>query len=276
MTKDLLHILTASDKRKDILLLLSESPRTLSEFKDYFIVTSPEILPRLKEMEAANLILKQDGFYQLSPLGEIIAEKYKLFLNTISAIEENQEFWNTHDISAIPKGLLSRIQEIKECKVVKTKEWDESNPIFVYNIKNAQKIVGATCIFHSTWTKPFIELAIQGIPIKLILTSPILNKIKNEYTEELKTLLKQGVKFYLYDNLKTSFTVTESFFSLSLESKTTNSHDVKNDLQGSDKPSIKWGEDLFNYYLNESIEIDEVLSMDEQITQKEYGKTFLI
>ena len=75
----LLSILTFSEKRKDILFLLQESPRTLSEIKDHFDVKSPEILPRLKEMETSNMIIRQDGMYQLTSLGRVAAIYYKPF-----------------------------------------------------------------------------------------------------------------------------------------------------------------------------------------------------
>ena len=85
----LLSILTFSEKRKDILFLLEESPKTLSEIKDYFDVKSPEIIPRLKEMEAANIIIRQDGLYRLTSLGKVSAIYFKPFLDTLTAIEAN-------------------------------------------------------------------------------------------------------------------------------------------------------------------------------------------
>ncbi|TAH71569.1 MAG: ArsR family transcriptional regulator, partial [Methanosarcina mazei] len=69
----LLSILTFSEKRKDILFLLQENPKTLSEIKDYFDVRSPEILPRLKEMENSNMIVRQEGVYKLTSLGKVAA-----------------------------------------------------------------------------------------------------------------------------------------------------------------------------------------------------------
>ena len=115
----LLSILTFSDKRKDILFLLQDSPRTLSDIKDYFDVKSPEILPRLKEMEAANLITRQEGMYHLTSLGKVATIYYKPFLDTLSAIEINEDFWKDHDLSVIPEVLLNRIQELKECRVIR-------------------------------------------------------------------------------------------------------------------------------------------------------------
>ena len=114
----LLSVLTFSEKRKDLLFLIQESPRTLSEIKEYFDVRSPEILPRLKEMENANLIYRQEGMYWLTPLGKVSAMYFRPFLDTLSAIEANEKFWKEHDLTGVPETLLNRIQELEKLFIV--------------------------------------------------------------------------------------------------------------------------------------------------------------
>ncbi|MDP4228598.1 MAG: ArsR family transcriptional regulator, partial [Bacteroidota bacterium] len=142
----LLSILTFSEKRKDILFLLQENPRTLSEIKDYFDVKSPEILPRLKEMEAANMIIRQEGMYKLTSLGKVSAIYYKPFLDTLTAIETNEDFWRDHDLSAIPDTLLNRIQELKECKVMRDEHEHiyDTHKAFVENVLSSTRFIGFT------------------------------------------------------------------------------------------------------------------------------------
>jgi len=41
----LLSVLTFSEKRKDLLFFIEEEPRTLSQIREYFKVSSPEISP---------------------------------------------------------------------------------------------------------------------------------------------------------------------------------------------------------------------------------------
>lgn len=90
----LLGILTMSEYRKDILFLLLERPWTLSEIKEHFDVESPEIIPRLNQMEKYGLITKQDGLYSTTPFfGKVLAKKYKPLLDTIQAMESNSSFW---------------------------------------------------------------------------------------------------------------------------------------------------------------------------------------
>ncbi|MDD4588897.1 MAG: winged helix-turn-helix domain-containing protein [Parabacteroides sp.] len=278
MKKDgLLSLLTASEKRKDVLFLLHEKPRTLQDIKDHFDVRSPEILPRLKEMEAAKMIIKQDGLYSLAPLGRVAAMYYKPLLDTLDAIESNESFWGEHDLSAISAELLYRIRELKECSVIRAESYNicESHPEFKENVSNSLYFKGAACIFIPSWIDLFLELANRGASIEIILTDGVYNKIKCEYASELDILLKHGTHFYIYNDLKTSFAVTDEFLSLSLN-YFNGVHDTKNDMQGSDPASIKWGESLFSWYKAQAVEMVSTPPLYMSIIQKMYPQSLLI
>ncbi len=253
----LLSILTFSEKRKDILFLLQENPRTLSDIKDYFDVRSPEILPRLKEMETANLIIRQEGMYRLTSLGKVSAIYYKPFLDTLTAIEANEDFWRDHDLVAIPEILLNRIQELKECMVVRDEHEHiyDTHKAFMENVLSSTRFVGFSSIFLPSHPPMFLELARKGIPISIIVTPNVFFKIKSEYSAEIEEFLKyKHTSFHVYDNAKIAFVVTDRFLSLSLFFKN-GTFDPRNDLIGFDSASIKWGEDLFKHYKENSIEI---------------------
>ncbi len=253
----LLSILTFSEKRKDILFLLRENPRTLSEIKDYFDVRSPEILPRLKEMEAANMIIRQEGMYQLTSLGKVAAIYYKPFLDTLTAIETNEDFWRDHDLSAIPDVLLNRIQELKECRIVRDEHEHiyDTHKAFVENVLSSTRFMGFSSIFLPSHPSMFLELARRSVPSSIIVTPNVFFKIKSEHNAEIEEFLKfKHTSFHVYDNAKIAFVVTDRFLSLSLFFKN-GTYDPRIDLIGFDSSSIKWGEDLFKYYKENSIEI---------------------
>jgi predicted transcriptional regulator len=256
-SEGLLSILTYSEKRRDILFLLEESPKTLSEIKDYFNVKSPEILPRLKEMEDANMIFKQEGVYQLSSLGKVSVRHYKPFLDTLASIEANSDFWRNHDHDAIPDKLLTRIQELKNCTIV-TNEHDhiyDSHKSFIENVESSTQFKGFSSIFLPNFPKMFLGLARQNVPVSIIVTPNVFFKIKNEHNAEIIEFIKYNhTNFFVSDYAKVSFGVTDRFFSLSLFYNN-GTFDPSTDLVGYDSLSIKWGEDLFSHYKERSIEI---------------------
>lgn len=260
----LLSIITFSEKRKNILFLLQESPRTLSEINSYFDVKTPEIQPRLKELETSNLITRQNGRYQLTLFGTILMTYYEPLLNTISAMEGNEEFWNTHDLDSVPVEFLSRIKDLHNCELVKLDNCNlcESHKEFLENVSKSIRFKGATCIFIREWIYLFSELSKEEIPIEIIVTSEIYEKIKKEYSIELETGLKNpNARMYVCDepfgvSFATSELFTEEkFFSLSLNFRNGLGHDHKQDLIGFDLDAVKWGNDLFKCYKERSVEI---------------------
>ena len=253
----LLSILTFSEKRKDILFLLRDSPKTLSEIKDYFDVKSPEIIPRLREMEEVNMIIKQDGMYQLTSLGKVSIIHYKPFLDTLAAIETNKDFWSKHDYDVIPDTLLSRIQELKDCRTIQNEHEYiyDSHKSFMEDVFYSTHFMGFASIFFPSFPKLFLEMARKNIPISIIVTPNVFFKVQNEHSAEIEEFMNyKHTSFHVYDNEKISFSVTNRFFSLSLFFKN-GTFDPRSDMVGFDSSSIKWGEDLFKHYKENSIEI---------------------
>jgi predicted transcriptional regulator len=256
-SEGLLSTLTFSERRKNILFLLEESPKTLSEIKDNLNLKSPEILPRLKEMEAANIILKEEGLYRLSSLGKVSVIYYKPFLDTLASIEANEDFWINHDHDAIPETLLSRIQELKDCRVIKDEQEHiyDSHKSFIENVMSSTQFMGLASIFLPNFPEMFLGLARKNIPVSIIVTPNVFLKIKREHIAETEEFIKyKRTSLYVSSNEKVSFGVTDRFFSLSLCFKN-GTYDPRSDLVGFDSSSIKWGEDLFNHYKENSIEI---------------------
>lgn len=256
-SEGLLSTLAFSERRKEILFLLEESPKTLSEIKTYFNLTSTEILPRLKEMEDVYMILKQEELYQLSSMGKIAALYYKPFLDTLTSIEVNEDFWRNHDLEKIPEALLCRIKELRNCRIIKD-EFEyiyASHQSFIENVMSSKRFVGLASIFLPNFPQMFLELARKNIPVSIIVTPKVFSQVKREYTTEFGEFIKyEHTDFYVIDESNISFGVTDQFFSLSLFFKN-GTYDPRADLVGFDPDSIKWGEDLFEFYKEKSIEI---------------------
>jgi Predicted transcriptional regulator len=275
---DMLSILTFSEQRKGILFFLQEKPRTLTDIKEHFDVKSANILPRLREMEAANLILRDDGMYKLTIFGEVAAVHYKPFLDALTAIESNQDFWSTHDLSAIPKELFYRVNELSECRVIKTNNCNlfESHKGFSEILLESKFVEGATCVFNPRWIKTFLKLAQAGTKISLIITEDVYEKIKDEYFSELKDGLDcENAKIFVTNSIKAAFIATDKGISLSLNFKN-GTYDPKEDLMGSSKAAIRWMKDLFKHYNESAIEVKNILPVDEAVISETYSQSLSI
>ena len=197
-----------------------------------------------------------------------MATAYKPFLDTISAIETKEEFWVEHDLSAIPMNLLNRIQELKESNIISTKTCNigESHKEFKEIVINSRSIEGATGVFNPVWVGMFLQLARYGVEISLIVTENIFSEIKNMYCSQLAAGL-DCEKVHLYvtkSELKAAFVSTDQGISLSLNYKN-GTYDPYNDLMGYDQASMNWVKDLFEYYKENSIEIERIYNPGECI-----------
>lgn len=249
-SKGLLSILAFSEKRKDILFLLAQNPRTLSEIREHFNVSSPEISPRIKEMEAANLIHRSDKHYQITPIGRAIAKHYRSFLDILETIEKNESFWSEHLVDDIPQHLLERLADLNECEVIADplENIYESHKVFRENLSMSGIFKGVSTIFIPSYPDFFVGLASNKIPAELVLTEKVFLKVMSEHKDKLQSFLDSPTsELYIIEDARLAFVVTDYFFSLSLF-YANGSYDPRNDLVGYGGSAIKWGNDLFEYY----------------------------
>jgi predicted transcriptional regulator len=259
-SKGLLSILTFSEKRKDILFLLERNPCTLSDIKDYFSVSSPEISPRIKEMVTSNLIEKTDKHYQITPIGRAIICHFRPFLEIIETLEKNESFWEEHYLGDIPQNLLDNLIGLKECEVVSDSIENiyESHKTFIENISRSSFIKGLSSIFIPTYPDFVVGMAERNVPTSLILTEKVFSKVRDEHGDKLEFYLNAPhTELFVVDDVKIAFVVTDVFFSMSLFFNP-DSYDPRHDLVGYDGPAIKWGSDLFEYYKGISRQVTSI------------------
>jgi len=252
----LLSILTFSEKRRDTLFLLLNEPKTLAEIKSYLNISSPEILPRIKELETENLIYKENKKYTLTPIGKVVANLFQSFINTLKVIEKNEDFLKEHMIDDIPLHLLERIGELGNCRLIEKRAeniYDSQIELFE-NVSKSKYLIGVAAVFNPAYPDFILQLARKKVSMSLILSQNIFEKVKG-YKDQLQRFFEYNNSLYvLNDDVKIAFVVTENFFSLSLFLKN-DIFDFQRELISFDKSALKWGEELFNFYKGRSIEI---------------------
>ncbi len=254
-------LLTFSEKRTSILRLLSEKSRNLKEIRDALKVSSPAIIPRLRELIRVGLIDfdKKTGKYYLTNAGRLCLIQLRNFEESVSGIERNIEFWNEHDISGIPPEFLNRIFELGEYKIVKSTHADvfEPHKEFINLLSKSKEIMGVSPIFHPEYPEVFLKLAKTGAATSLIITDTVLKTlITRGYRDVLEDWLKiKNSRMYIFKGeLKVAFTVTDRFLSLGLFHPD-GVYDTHTDLISTSKTALKWGMDLFEHFKSKSKKI---------------------
>lgn len=279
-SSSLLDAIFLSEKRKNLLLLLKEEgPKSSDEIKNAFDFPWKSMIPQIKKLVDMGLVIQTDGVYSLSEMGTVIATNVKFLLNTLKIYEENRDFWSEHDLSSIPFYLLTRIGELGQCKILKSDlshMFKVQEDIVKCMLGSSQIMVFISAI-HPAYHLLCLEFLKKGFEVTIILTESGFESIQNEclpqsttsfsdssvlkldlpeYKKEVQFFLDcENSHFFVSDGEKKPMmlVVTDKIFALSLLDK--NNRIDRNYIVSFEPGALKWGEELFAYYKQNSRQI---------------------
>lgn len=262
METSYLDLVLFSEKRKKILLLLREEPKSLEEIKFSLRDSPTSVQPQLKLLKEMNLLFMKDNKYRLTLIGETIVENLQDIVDVIEAIENKYNFWNSHRLDDIPLHLLKRLGDLK-CSTF-AMPLDEANMFspheeFVENIAKSEFLKGIFPFIHPLCPKMFLNFAQRGISVSLIATGPVFERMRTEFRPEVeKFLALYNTHIHVYEKeMLLSRAVTNCFLSLGLF-YTSGVYDHIHDIICFDPAALCWGEDLYTYYEELSREVEEI------------------
>ncbi|HEY3362206.1 MAG TPA: winged helix-turn-helix domain-containing protein [Methanosarcina sp.] len=261
MKISLIDLAFLSEKRKDVLLLLEEGPKTGDEIKTALNVNSTSIMPQIKKLKEGRLIVQDDrSTYKLSEIGEIVVEKMEPLLNTVRVFEENYDYWTNHDFTAIPEFLLNRIEELGNYFMLEPdlNRLFEVPEDFKNNLLESRHVKMFLSYFNPLHVEMYSELARKEAEMCLILTEPVFDRMKVDYHEDLKSLMEsKHVEVYICDkNVTLKDVVTERFCSLVLFDKKGKFDHQR--LMSFDESALQWCGELFSYYKDMSMRLEKL------------------
>jgi predicted transcriptional regulator len=118
MKRPLLDVMFASEKRKDVLLLQQDGPKEMGSLLKYLNTSRQALLPQTKILEAHYLIQHEKDTYTLTHIGKLIIDEIAPAIGTIDVLNNNIDYWGTHNFNFIPPHLLNRIRELGPCNSV--------------------------------------------------------------------------------------------------------------------------------------------------------------
>ena len=254
---ELLNVISASDKRRNLLILLNSGPQEWDDIRRILKVTSTGMLPQVKILEEENLIERDGRKFFLTPMGKVLTLHMEPLLRTTEVFDRNRRFWGEHNLSVLPPEILLNIRELGDYQIIENSD-EEIFDIntFLKNISQAKIIKGISHTIHPKYPQFFLNLARKGVESHLILTPGVFRVIQEKYRDLLEAWLEcPNAHIYVpeYD-IKFSFVVTDAYFSISLFYNS-GVFDSKNDVVSFDPSARKWGERIFSYYQNQSKKI---------------------
>lgn len=248
-------LLLLSEKRRRVVLLLREGERTLGEINEQLDSVSSAVIPQLRKLEEAGLIERRGQDYGLTAKGKLAARSLEAHLKHLDLVNTEEQFWETHDVEAIPESFHYRLHELHGGKVVRGNSVDVFQPHtnFMEELSRSRWVKGVSSIFHPDYPETFTEMAKSGLPVSLIVTPGVLDKLRDHLGESFEQTCQSflscdNTEFLLCDREpKMAFTVTDRFLSLGLHDES-GIYDPTSELFCSEKPAIRWGKDLFDHY----------------------------
>lgn len=257
-SKGLLSLLAYSEKRRVILSMLQEEPKTLKEINDYFETTSPEIIPQIRKLEKGNLISQEGKKYVLTEIGKIITQSFNQLSQTLKIFECNMKFWKEHNIGGIPEEFQMRLYALGDYKIFEGTPTEMFKPHeeYIKNLLKSKRMRGVSPVLHPEYSKVVTMLAERGADISIVVTREVFEKLKTESKKELQDYLCYGnASLRISDEqIKIAFTTSDAFLSMRLFLKD-GTYDFYKNIISYEISAMKFGEDLFNYYEKRSEKI---------------------
>jgi predicted transcriptional regulator len=255
---DLLSIISASDKRRNLLILLDSGPKEWDEIKRILKVTSTGMLPQVKILEEEHLIVRDGKNFSLTPMGRVLTEHMVPLIRTMDIFDKNKKFWREHNLEVLPYEILLDIRDLGDYRIIENSD-EEIFDIntFLNNLSKSKTIKGVSHTIHPRYPNFFLNLAKKGMETSLILTPGVFKIVSEKYRELLEEYFRcENASLYVSrDDLKFSFAVSDLYFSISLFYNN-GVFDSKNDVVSYNPSALRWGERIFSYFLKQSEKVE--------------------
>jgi predicted transcriptional regulator len=253
------EILKTSQLKLKILELLTDNPRTLSELSRNLNKTKSTLSFQIKPLIDLGLIrkVKMGGntCYETTELGIIVRDRIVELLKLRDVLMNAGDFFRNHDLSPIPRNLLNEIHMLRGCRVLVKENPYELHHEWLDILNISAWVYGLTSVFHSDFPELFKNLA-KDREVKIILTKDVFCKVKSEYKDQLLEFLKYG-RLFICKNAKLTFIVAEKGITLNLYDLN-GAYDPLKVLVCKTDEAVKWGLKLFDHYLAQSREVNEI------------------
>ncbi|AKB80226.1 Transcriptional regulator, ArsR family [Methanosarcina horonobensis HB-1 = JCM 15518] len=261
MELQLIDTIFFSDKRKNLLLLLKNGPKTIEEIKTELEVSSSPIMAQVRILLKDGLLVQKEDIYELSVKGKLIVPKMEPLLSTFKVFDDNHDYWARHNLRTLPPHLLDRIGELGLCKELvpeRTHIFDYP-PEIMDPLYRSKIVMEISSFFRPGYPGLYLDLAKRGIKVFLVLERSIYGKLVRDYRKEVEEFInmENTCLFVCDDKIElASSIVTDRFISLSMISK--DGRYYNHEMVSFEKSALEWGKELFNYYRDMSEQIMQV------------------
>lgn len=273
MQPELIDVVFRSQKRRDLLLLLGEEPRTMEEIKIFLDVSPTAILPQIKRLTDSNLVIQKNGSYELTDMGGQVFKKVQSLVNVLTLLEKDN-YWIEHDLSGIPQYLLERIGDLKDCNLVKTdpSQIFEPNTELLNFFSSSRYLMAFSSFYRPEFLPLYSKLGRLDSEVTLIFTESVLEKILHNYERKIRKIssMQNTELFVCNDGVKLAeLFVSDRGMVISLFDR--NGRFYHDYMYCSEPQAMNWGRELFEFYKSRTWQVDSETVIDNLVCTSETG-----
>lgn len=247
-----------SEKRKELMFLLLEGPKTSEEIESKMGVSWRSMMLPVKELKEMDLLLHENSKYGLSSIGRLVTENAKPISDIMNVLDMNTDYWANRNLKMIPQGLSRRLGELGSFSFIEPelKDMFELSAKVVESISRSTSIMSVLSFFHPSYLSIYSEVASKGTELSLVLTESVWKRIEEDFQKEKDQLEEMdNVQVFLYGNgfAPPTIVLTDVFLLLSIFNKE-GRYDHR-DILSFDESALQWGKDLFTHYLESSMKV---------------------
>jgi len=248
-----------SQLKLGILSSLLREPKKLSVLRGELGSSGSTIIHALADLEALKLTVQDGKQYRLTQLGLVEARLIEEASSATRVLEKYRDFWLGHDLAGVPSRLLSRIGALEDSILVQNNsvELDRVHSTFQRILLTSRRVRGLSPIFHPDYVGVFQRLLGEGATVELILTRGVLDRaLSIADAGQLAGYIEGGkLRILLAEGMRVALTVTENSFSMGLFT-VDGEYDYTRDLVSNSVRAIEWGEELFQYFLEDAVGLE--------------------
>jgi len=269
MTNSLGNLIWISEKRKNVLLLLNDGPKSMEHILKALNQSLYSLSPQMKILLNNSLIReKETDVYELTEVGNIIVRNMYPLFNTLVVLEEDLDYWNERNLKHVPDSILERIGELGNYMIMEpdqTYHYDVPEE-FEINLKKSKRAKILLSYYHPIYIRIIEEVFQSTNSCDLIFLESVFTRILDEKLDFINLCFEDNKKklfVYKADEEGTipSIFVADTFSYYFFFNK---NHIFDNrQIMSFDSSSILWGSDLFEYYKSNSIQIKSKNDFDK-------------
>jgi len=260
MVKPLLDVMFMSEKRKGVLLLLQDGAKEMGFLLCSLNTTRQALLPQIRILEEHHIVFHDMDTYELTTVGKLVVSEMVPLIGTLETFDIDIDYWGTHDFDFIPPFLWNRMNDLQECEIITPpltelyslhKTYHENKITeYVYSVGN---------LFYPDYRTKFTEMIDNNITINYIVSEDLLNKVRTEYYEDFKVFIKSKYfKLYVYNKEMNFLFFTFDDYHIVINSLKKDGNCDNKYILCNTEDALKWGKDLFDHYLRNSIPITDI------------------